>query len=151
MTDEQSKSLRKLNKEETRLTKTMAMIIGSYLVCWMPMTLCLLGITITGDYHHEYLGLSRTSSDYLHTSFFFMAYLNSAIDPLIYVHRMRQVKRFAQRFFMCARIVEVQTSITSDWSFRLSCKDLLWLFEAKSCEDSKIKYFSSRIDNDKTF
>lgn len=29
MTDEQSKSLRKLNKEETRLTKTMAMIIGS--------------------------------------------------------------------------------------------------------------------------
>lgn len=108
-----SKSMQNMTKQETRLTKTMAMVIGSYLICWMPMTFCLLGVTVTGNHHHEYLGISKSSSLYLHTSFFFLAYMNSAIDPLIYIHRMKEVKRFAKKILMCGGAAELPVSVTS--------------------------------------
>lgn len=142
-----SKSMQNMTKQETRLTKTMAMVIGSYLICWMPMTFCLLGVTVTGNHHHEYLGISKSSSLYLHTSFFFLAYMNSAIDPLIYIHRMKEVKRFAKKILMCGGAAELPVSVTSGQGMKVKLYKvdvLKGLFISDLVIEKKIQIFQKK-------
>lgn len=95
----------KHQEEEIAITKTVSLVIGSFLICWMPITLNFLIVAFSKNRHFLY--------DYNPTfgyTFGFISvvatHMNSAIDPLIYSYRMEKVWDVAKHVFICESPVE---------------------------------------------
>lgn len=80
------------HQKEVRAATTLAMIVGTFIVLWMPgiISLFLMAITRNRDFHIDILELSTI-----------LVHLNSAIDPIIYAYRMRKIREALNQFFKC--------------------------------------------------
>lgn len=89
-TDEQSNSESMLNhEEEIKVAKTISIVVGSFLFCWFPITINLLGISISRDRNFFYDSIGRN----FNLCTICCTHLNSAIDPIIYAFRMKEVRK----------------------------------------------------------
>lgn len=66
------------------MTNTMAMIVGSFAVCWLPIGFWYL---FDGDMYRA--------------AAFWMTFMNSLADPLIFIFRMRDIGSAIKKLFMC--------------------------------------------------
>lgn len=78
------------HQREVRAANTLAMIVGTFIVLWMPgiVSLFIMAITKNRDFHIDILELSTI-----------LVHLNSAIDPIIYAYRMRNIREALNQFF----------------------------------------------------
>jgi adenosine receptor A2b len=77
-------------RKEVRAAKTLAMIVGTFLIAWMPAVLEVIIVSLTEDRQHSN-GLVVMSAVLLH--------LNTAADPLIYAYRMKNIREAIKRVF----------------------------------------------------
>lgn len=89
-------------KEEVEMTKTMLMIVITFFVGWMPITVNCLAVLVTKNSRvfHEYsesFGLCFGMFTLVAT------YVNSALDPLIYAYRMKEVREDIKSLFKFKR------------------------------------------------
>jgi hypothetical protein len=78
------------HKREVRAAKTLAMIVGTFLIAWMPGVISVLIVAITKDRNFS-KGMIELSAVLVH--------LNTAADPLIYAYRMKSIRRAMKRVF----------------------------------------------------
>lgn len=93
---------------------TLAMIVGTFIVLWMPGITCLLFISVTG---------SRDSRGVLEITAIFV-HLNAAIDPLIYAYRMGNIRAALKRVFNCERKTTNRTKSLSSIRIKERSKSL---------------------------
>lgn len=79
-------------KNEIKAAKTLAMVVGTYFILWVPGTISFLIMAITNNrnFHKPTLEISTI-----------LVHVNSAIDPLIYAYRMRKVREALRQLFNC--------------------------------------------------
>lgn len=89
-------------RKEIKVAKTFALIIGTSIICWVPITIFNFAIAITNDRNffgdeqmlHAYDALAISA-----------AHFNSAINPIIYAYRMRDVRITVKKIFSCHRSI----------------------------------------------
>lgn len=91
-------------RNEIRAANTLAMIVGTFIVLWMPGIINLFIMAITQNRNFP-LGLLEFSTILVH--------LNSAIDPLIYAYRMRNIREALNKLFKCGKRSAKIHSVTS--------------------------------------
>lgn len=100
-------------RNEIRAANTLAMIVGTFIILWMPgiMSLFVMAITQNRDFHLDILMLSTV-----------LVHLNAAIDPLIYAYRMRNIREAMNNLFKCRRSknVAVNSNSSEKRSFKTS-------------------------------
>lgn len=103
-----------ISARETRATYTMLLIIGSFLICWIPLAANFITKLIAGKN-----GASGSTADGKLVDFFCYCavHFNSAIDPLIYAYRIRDVRMAIRRSFGCKH---VSTSVHDPSSLEMS-------------------------------
>lgn len=76
----------------------MSLVVGSFLICWMPITLNFLVVAVTMNRHffYEYNATLGYAFGFLTVV---ATHLNSAIDPLIYSYRMKKVRNAIKNLF----------------------------------------------------
>lgn len=80
-------------KREAKAAKTLAIIVGAFIVCWCPFfTLYLLGAFCQG-----------CVSDIVFSVFFWLGYCNSALNPCIYALFARDFRFAFKRLLCCKR------------------------------------------------
>lgn len=87
-----------LNRDEMKMAKTVSMVIASFLICWMPITVNFLAVALTQDRHFFY-NYNPTFGYVFGFISVVATHLNSAIDPLIYSHRMKGSWTVVKRVF----------------------------------------------------
>lgn len=97
------------SSNEAELTKTMMMIVASFLVCWIPMSLHLLGEAITEDWiftEEILVDILSISSDQannialiIKSIVLVLTLLNSLADPIIFMTRMRNLREKVSEIF----------------------------------------------------
>lgn len=84
-------STQELNqKVEVKAAKTMSLIVGSYVLCWIPATIYFLLIIAQDELHTNELISSFNKVFY--AQFAVSIYLCSLIDPLIYAYRSKDIR-----------------------------------------------------------
>ena len=96
------------HQKEVRAANTLAMIVGTFIILWMPgiVSLFIMAITKNRDFHIDILELSTI-----------LVHLNSAIDPIIYAYRMRNIREALNQFFKCFKRtnkIQNQSSLSSN-------------------------------------
>ncbi|XP_045190806.2 octopamine receptor 1-like [Mercenaria mercenaria] len=80
-------------KREAKAAKTLAIIVGAFIVCWCPFfTIYLLGAFCQG-----------CVSDIVFAVFFWLGYCNSALNPCIYALFARDFRSAFKRLLFCKR------------------------------------------------
>lgn len=82
------------SEKETKVAKTLSLVVLSFLICWLPMTISAFTASLAKD---------REPSDYIHKISIFLSHFNSAIDPLIYAYRIKTVREALKSFVTCKR------------------------------------------------
>ena len=78
---------------EAKAAKTLAIIVGAFIVCWCPFfTIYLLGAFCHG-----------CVSDVVFSVFFWLGYINSALNPCIYALFARDFRGAFRRIILCKR------------------------------------------------
>lgn len=89
-----------MTAKEIRLAKTFGLIVGSFIVCWTPITIIAPLVAITEKRHDiDDNGVWRT----IHIFTLFAAHFNSVIDPIIYAYRVKDVKMTIKKISICGR------------------------------------------------
>lgn len=89
-----------MNKNEVRVAKTFALIIGSFIIFWTPLTIMGTIVAFKRDSHYF------DNDESARIWFMFAAcaaHFNSAIDPVIYAYRIKDVRVIIKRLFKCGR------------------------------------------------
>lgn len=63
-------------KRERKAAKTLAIITGAFVICWLPFFLMALLLPLCGDYCHI--------NDNIAALFLWLGYFNSTLNPVIY-------------------------------------------------------------------
>lgn len=63
-------------KRERKAAKTLAIITGAFVVCWLPFFVMALGLALCGDF--------CALPDYVISAFQWLGYFNSIVNPIIY-------------------------------------------------------------------
>lgn len=79
-------------RQEVRAANTLALIVGTFIVLWLPGIVSLFIIPITEN--------RSFSQDYLELTIF-LVHVNAAIDPLIYAYRMKNMRDGLRDLFKC--------------------------------------------------
>jgi 7 transmembrane receptor (rhodopsin family) len=94
--------------KEMEVAKTMMMIIGSFVICWLPYTIRTFAEFITNENYlvENYLeerhgAYGKYLGKVVRSATFHLTVLNSIFDPLIYFFRMREIRRAAKVHVMC--------------------------------------------------
>lgn len=84
----------KSSEKEARAAKTLSMVVGSFLVLWVPMTISYFAFAVIRDrkFNEEVLDICMI-----------LSHFNSAIDPLIYAYRIKDVREALKGLFRCSR------------------------------------------------
>lgn len=77
-------------QNEIKAAKTMSLVVGSYVICWIPATIFFLFVIA----REELLKLEvRTNYNYAYyIQLAVTTYLNTLVDPLIYAARVQEVR-----------------------------------------------------------
>lgn len=93
-----SKSQARRQDEEIKMTKTMWMIIITFLICWLPVSISYFVVATTKNRQFFY-NIDETFGTIFHTTTVFATHLNSVIDPIIYACRINEVRDGVQKLF----------------------------------------------------
>lgn len=80
--------------KEEKAAKTLSMVVGSFIICWFPMTMSFFVFAIKRD---------RTFTEEILDVFIILAHFNSALDPLIYAYRIKDVRKVLKTLCKCDR------------------------------------------------
>lgn len=83
-----------MEKKEHKTAKTLSMVVGSFLICWLPLTI---------SYFCFAVGNHEVSVNVLGI-FTILSHFNSAIDPLIYALRIKDVRETIMNLLKCKRL-----------------------------------------------
>lgn len=77
------------HRQEIRAAKTLAVVVGTFILLWTPGIASIFMISITGDrgFYHDMLGLSAV-----------LVHFNAALDPIIYAYRMNNIREALNGF-----------------------------------------------------
>ncbi|KAK3590059.1 hypothetical protein CHS0354_041088 [Potamilus streckersoni] len=78
-------------KRETKAAKTVAIIVGAFIVCWLPF----FTIYLIGAFCHDCV------SELVFSIFFWLGYCNSALNPCIYALFARDFRFAFKRLLIC--------------------------------------------------
>lgn len=94
-----------IDRNEVRVTQTMLYIIGTFMICWIPLGVnfvCqLLSYQSTSSEYNTEEGQRSHLIDFLT---YCAIHLNSAIDPLIYAYRIKSVRNAIKNTLNCFKI-----------------------------------------------
>lgn len=83
--------------KEKRAANTLAMVVASFIICWVPVTIYYFNRT-----HENYPNPEDTESFSVYWGLLeILPYLNAAIDPVIYAYRIKDVRESLMR---CLRL-----------------------------------------------
>lgn len=89
-----------MKQKEIRVAKTSALIIGTFILCWTPITVLDMIIAYTRD-------LTIFDGNAVSRNCFMFsvcaAHFNSAIDPIIYAYRIKDVRVTIRNILRCGR------------------------------------------------
>jgi Na+-transporting methylmalonyl-CoA/oxaloacetate decarboxylase beta subunit len=98
-------------KEELKITKTMLMVVASFVICWIPMSSHLLGEAITGDwiFSREIVQdlfncdeeKSMVIAAIIRSFSIQFTLFNSLADPIICITRMTKLRNEVIKFLLC--------------------------------------------------
>lgn len=95
--------------KEMKVAKTMLMIIGSFVICWLPYTIRIFVEFVTNENHFLQDKLYDIYGEHgkyygklVRSLVYHLTLLNSVFDPLIYFFRMREI-RHAVKVLFCGR------------------------------------------------
>lgn len=91
--------VQKKQRDEIKMTNTMSLIIGSFLVCWTPFVVYIFLVAMTED---RSIFLDSGYGQLLRIFAMCLAHFNPVIDPLIYACRMKEVRDGIKRIFTCS-------------------------------------------------
>ncbi|XP_052772667.1 octopamine receptor 1-like [Mya arenaria] len=80
-------------KREAKAAKTLAIIVGAFIICWCPF----FTIYLMGAFCHECV------SEMVFAVFFWLGYCNSALNPCIYALFARDFRCAFKRLLLCRR------------------------------------------------
>ena len=101
----QVKRIGKNQATEMKAAKTIAVVVGAFLICWLPFFILVLG--------YAYNGAEFRTPPHLYEVIKWMEYLNSGLNPLIYTCMNRTFRRAFRRLFK-----RVQERMDPDYSRR---------------------------------
>lgn len=81
-------------RNEIRAANTLAMIVGTFIVLWMPGIISLFIMALTGNREFP-LDILELSTILVH--------FNASLDPLIYAYRMRNIREALKKIFKCGK------------------------------------------------
>uniref|UniRef100_X2B5V4 G-protein coupled receptors family 1 profile domain-containing protein n=1 Tax=Capitella teleta TaxID=283909 RepID=X2B5V4_CAPTE len=88
---------RKKMKREHKAAKTLGIIMGAFLLCWLPFFMWYVTTTMCGDYCQ--------TPPVVVSLLFWVGYFNSALNPLIYAFFNRDFRNAFKRLLCCKRTV----------------------------------------------
>lgn len=88
---------------EIKVATSMALIIGSYLICWAPITAYFLFFIINGN---ESLKIGSSARRITGMAAVMTTHFSSTISPFIYAWRMEEVRSAIKRLFRCSQPIE---------------------------------------------
>ena len=80
-------------RRETKAAKTLAIIVGAFIICWLPF----FTIYLLGAFCHDCV------SDIVFSVFFWLGYCNSALNPCIYAMFARDFRLAFKQLLSCSR------------------------------------------------
>lgn len=95
--------------DELRVATTMSLVIGSFLISWMPISFFFIFIVIYGNTSIE---VESNARRHLRMAAIMMTHFNSAIDVFIYAYRMKEVRDALKSLFRFSR-PNVNSEVTS--------------------------------------
>lgn len=85
-------------KEEIKTTKTMLLVMISFLISWMPLTLSFLFVVVTKK--PRFLrDINETFGFGFHCFALAATHLNMVLDPLIYTFRIKEIRDGLKELF----------------------------------------------------
>lgn len=119
---------------EIRAAITLSMVVGTFILLWMPGIACLFIISTTGN--------RNFSIDVLELSVI-LVHLNAAIDPLIYAYRMNNIRQALNKLFRCFIRRGENTSIELKPS--APPIEIMWYTRVKSFLKKLTNKFETRV------
>lgn len=95
------------HKKEVKAAITLAMIVFTFIILWMPGMICLLIIAVNKTKNINFNILEIATM---------LVHLNAAIDPLIYAYRMRNIREAMKMLLRCNAEIRNIPSISYDSS-----------------------------------
>lgn len=98
---------------EVEATKTMAMVTGTYVMCWIPSTVYFLFIIFQENILGNEIVFCSNGAFYL--QFAISIYINALLDPFIYGYRSKDVRdKFKRSKLNCLRAKQLTNSVSSN-------------------------------------
>lgn len=127
----------------------MSLVVICYLICWIPITVNFIAVAVTQNrrFFHDYHPLFGFI---FHTLTLIATHLNTAIDPLIYAYRIKEVREGIKKMFKYLQRVDSElsqnsatTNVTVSWfNFQWFLMVSLWLH---NYQENKIKKISLNL------
>lgn len=90
-------------KKEAKTAKTLSLIVLSFIICWLPMTISFFLFSALRD---------REFSEEILSFAIILSHCNSAIDPIIYAYRIKDVREALKNFLRCQSRNRLQRDFT---------------------------------------
>ena len=91
-TSGKTKAVKSSNSREHRIFRTLTYVIVSYLICWFPFY-------VAWDI---YAWSPSLVPDWLYTFFFWMTYINSTLNPVLYAYTNRDFRKAFKLIMKCS-------------------------------------------------
>lgn len=98
---------------EVRAAVTLAMIVGTFIILWLPGIISCFIISITKD--------RSFPADMMELSIV-LVHLNAAVDPLIYAYRMNNIKEALKNLFTLKKHQKTNLAYTLSYSQQRSVR-----------------------------
>lgn len=109
--------------KEIKIAKTMMLIIGSFLICWLPYTIRLSMELISDEKNvieHTLFDLFGKDGKFvgkiLRTATHHITLLNAFFDPLIYFFRMKEIREAVKTLLCWRAVIEPTNGTTTGFS-----------------------------------
>jgi hypothetical protein len=109
---------RRKMKREHKAAKTLGIIMGAFLFCWLPFFLWYVSSTMCGE--------SCYTPDIVVSMLFWIGYFNSALNPLIYAFFNRDFRNAFKKLLTNDRCAECCRGLCSRWRCTCSSKHFGW-------------------------